>query len=143
MPISTSQDEKNEWSALLHRLDGNGKVSQLMHLSRSPIVLFGVNEDGYIEVGFDSYTPEKVNESVIYDIYNVVHAEAIKENISEVPVVFTWEHIVLDREADTNLASEETSEENKTAQQTPGFTSTMLLLSLLILVMIQKGNLQL
>lgn len=138
IPIFTSEDEKKEWSALLHRLDGNRAVSQLIYPSGIPIVLFGVNEEGYIEVGLDSYTPEKVNESVIDDIYNVIYAEAIKENISEVPVVFTWEHIILDEEADIDLASEETSEENKTEQQAPGFTSSMLVLSLLLLVEMKR-----
>jgi hypothetical protein len=138
MPIFTSEDERREWSALLHRLDGNKAVSQLVNPSMSSIVLFGVNEDGYIEVGLDSYTPEKVNEYVIEDIYNVIYMQAIAENISEVPVVFTWEHIVLDEEDDIDLLSEETSEEIKTAQQTPGFTSVMLFTSLLLLVEIRE-----
>ncbi|MDY9927448.1 hypothetical protein [Methanosarcina sp.] len=93
MPVITDSGEKMEWIDTLV----NGKRS----LPRSeympyfvefggPVTGFGPSINGYLTVGFDPSTPEKVNESVIDEIYQVIDEHFEQEGINEVPVVFEW-----------------------------------------------------
>ena len=71
-----------------------------------------------MEVGFNSATPDKVNDTLIDEIYSLIGTQCKKEGINDVPVVFKW----------TEMPTEET----------PGFTSIMLILCILVLIRIRR-----
>ncbi len=127
---------------------------QLNHILLHSVVLlnsFGVDINGYLIVGFEPSTPEKVNESVIDEIYKVIDEHFEKEGISDVPVVFVFVRITDDlapadgpdanESNDTNLSdnNKEKIVGNKTTNQMPGFTSIMVILGLLSLLIIKRS----
>lgn len=61
-----------------------------------PVNSFGADIHGYLIVGFEESTPEKVNESVIDEIYQVIDEHFKQKGISDVPVVFTFIRITDD-----------------------------------------------
>ena len=114
---------------------------------------FGTYIDGYLLVQFEGYSSEKVNESLIDEIYQVIDEQCEQEGINDVPVVFMFggyerEDLAVepaddgpdaDKADDANLSDdEEEIEDNETTNQTPGFTSIMVILGLLILVKIKR-----
>jgi len=79
MPVITDADEKIEWTDLLvkcsqqlSRLNSNTGIRPYFTEFGGPVNSFGTNINGYLIVGFEEYTPEKVNESVIDEIYQVI-----------------------------------------------------------------------
>jgi hypothetical protein len=106
--------------------------------------------NGYLIAGFEPSTPEKVNESVIDEIYKVIDEHFEKEGISDVPVVFVFVRITDDlapadgpdanESNDTNLSdNKEKIVGNKTTNQMPGFTSIMVILGLLSSLIIKRS----
>ena len=101
LPNITNDDEKVEWGnsvfkcsqSLSNPSSPNTGINPYFAEFGGPVVLFGYSGEGYIEVGLESESPEKVNESVIDEIYQVIDEHCEKEGISDVPVVFVWEHI--------------------------------------------------
>jgi hypothetical protein len=114
MPTIVSNREKLEWTDKLVECSLNLDEEMHKYFEDGPILSFGTNVDGYLKVGCDLAAPEKVNSTVIDEIYGVIDAQCKKEGINDVPVVFVW----------TEMATEET----------PGFTSVMLILCILILI---------
>src|SRR5690606_34639279 len=96
-----------------------------------PVNSFGTNINGYLIVGLEASTPEKVNESVIDEIYQVIDEHCEQEGISDVPVVFIFVHITEDEgvidgpDADKEITDEDG---NETTNQARAFTSTMVIL---------------
>lgn len=153
MPVITDESEKMEWADSLV----NGKRS----LPRSeympyfvefggPVTIFGPGINGYLSVGFDPSTPEKVNESVIDEIYQVIDEHFEQEGINDVPVVFEWVGVPVEDIAvvdgpyvnesdDSSLpGNEEEINGSETTSKMPGFTSIMLVLCLLFLFNTRK-----
>jgi hypothetical protein len=91
MPIITDEGEKRAWIDLLVQCTRNNKeIDQYFISSGGSVESFGSYIDGYLRVGLYSYTSEKVNESVINEIYKVIREQGEKEGINDVPVVFMW-----------------------------------------------------
>jgi hypothetical protein len=95
-------------------------------------------------------TPEKVNESVIDEIYQVLDEHCKQKGINDVPVVFAFISITDDLapadgpnanvSSDANLSeNEEKIVGNKTINKTPGFTSIMVILGVLSLLIIKRS----
>ncbi|WP_305064027.1 hypothetical protein [Methanococcoides sp.] len=119
MPTIIDNKEKLEWTDKLVQCSINNKeMDKYYSASGGPVLSFGTSINGYLEVGCNSATPEQINESVINEIYQVIDEQCEKEGVADVPVVFIW----------TEMATEET----------PGFASIMLILSMLLLVKIRK-----
>jgi hypothetical protein len=96
-----------------------------------------------LKVGLNSETPEKVNDSVIDEIYRTIDEAAQEEGVNNVPVVFLWSEPGQDDDAiyspsEDELENESAQKENDTAQTSPGFTSVMLILCLLIITRLTK-----
>ncbi|NPE28960.1 hypothetical protein HNV12_13545 [Methanococcoides sp. SA1] len=161
MPIIEQKSEKLAWTDLL----GHTKRRELDPFFAEfdgPVLSYGVSINGYLSVGMDLENPEKVNESVVDEIYQTIdrHFEQ-KESIDEVPVVFEWEGRAIEDVAleediivigddgnlitytkdeayydeDGNLViigNKTTQEEPETKNQLPGFTSLMLIIGLLL-----------
>lgn len=160
LPNITDDDEKVEWGNSVFRCsqslsnpsNTNTGINPYFAEFGGPVVLFGYSGEGYIEVGLDSDYPEKVNESVIDEIYQVIDEQCEKEGISDVPVVFVWEHIVetqellpedndpdLNESNDINFSgNEEEVSSNETANKMPGFTSITFILGLLSVLIIKR-----
>ncbi|MCD4822131.1 MAG: hypothetical protein K8R11_08715 [Methanococcoides sp.] len=161
MPVIKQESEKRAWTDLL----GHTKYRELDPFfaeNGGPVIGYGASINGYLSVGMDLENPEKVNESVIDEIYQTIdrHFEQ-KAGINEVPVVFEWEgRAVLDvmveediivigddgnlitytndeayYDEDGNLViigNKTTQEEPEIKNQLPGFTSLMLIIGLLL-----------
>jgi hypothetical protein len=130
MPVITEESEKRDWTELLGHSKGR-EVSPYFAEFGGPVLSYGVSINGYLSVGMNVNTPEKVNESVTDEIYQAIDGRFTQEaGIDEVPVVFFWaEPAVTDEAIDENP----TTENNSSAQITPGFTAIMLILCLWLL----------
>ncbi|AAM03768.1 hypothetical protein [Methanosarcina acetivorans] len=158
MPVIKDASEKVEWTDSLVQCSRSlaspsktdeGVMPYFVEFG-GPVSSFGTDINGYLAVGFEGYSSEKVNESVIDEIYQVIDEQCEKKDISDVPVVFEYIGYITEAEAevdepdvnesnDTNLSgNEEEITGNGTNNQTPGFTSIMLVLSLLFLVKTRK-----
>jgi hypothetical protein len=156
MPEIHREEEKREWIDLLakskHLLSShsnNTGINTYFTKFGGPVNSFGVNINGYLIVGFEPSTPEKVNESVIDEIYKVIDEHFEKEGINDVPVVFIFVRITDDlapadgpdanESNNTNLSdNKEKNVSNEETNKTPGFTSIMVILGLLSLIVIKK-----
>lgn len=144
MPVIEQESEKRRWIDLLgHSTDG--EVHPFFAEFGGPVIGYGVSMNGYRFVAMDMDSPEKVNESIIDEIYQVIDKQFKQEaGITEVPVVFRWAASpVLDEavveEEDTYFDDDETTqEENGTSNQTPGFTSILLIVGLALLARNKK-----
>ncbi|AKB15839.1 hypothetical protein MSTHC_1521 [Methanosarcina thermophila CHTI-55] len=158
MPVITGADEKVEWTDLLvkcsqplSRPNSTTGIRPYFTEFGGPVNSFGTSINGYLIVGFEASTPEKVNESVIDEIYQVIDEHCKQEGISDVPVVFAFISITDDLvapadEPDVNEAddinvsnNEEEITGNETTDQMPGFTSIMVILGLLSLLVIKRS----
>jgi hypothetical protein len=155
MPEIHQEEEKRKWLDLLINdkrslpLNSTTGIKQYSAEIGGPIISFGTNINGYLILGFEEYTPEKVNESVINEIYQVIDKHFEQEGISKVPVVFVFDHITVDEGApadgpdanksnDTNtLGNKEKIVGNKTTNQISGFTSIMVIIGLLFMLIIR------
>ena len=143
MPLITEDSKKIDWTDQLIECTRNNKEI-LVYFNDGPVESFGTYIDGYMKVGMESATPEKVNDTIIDEIYEVISEQCEKEGINDVPVVFVWDHeeaIVEEESSPTTVDSFEnksTQDENDSSQSTPGFTSTILTLCLLVLVKYRK-----
>lgn len=162
VPVITDDSEKVEWTDLLVQCsrslanpsNANTGIQTYFTSSGGPVNSFGNNINGYLKVGFEGYSSEKVNESLIDEIYQLIDEQCEKEGISDVPVVFEFVgYITLDEgfvpedeipnvneSDDTNLSgNEEEIAGNETANQTPGFTSIMVVLGLISLFIFKRS----
>ncbi len=148
MPVITDASEKVEWGETagncIHSF--RDELDRYMLENGGPVVGYGYDYRGYIFVEFDKKSPENVSESIIDEIYLIIDDHCKQEGVSEAPVVFEWGEVpTLDEEllpADempdlnesngVNLSgNEEETTVNKTANQIPGFTSTLAVLGIL------------
>jgi hypothetical protein len=82
MPTINNNSEKLEWAHQLGQSISYYEVlSKHYHEFGGPIVGVGVSINGYVEVGFNSDTPERINESYINEIYQILDEEYEKEGI--------------------------------------------------------------
>jgi hypothetical protein len=141
MPVITDATEKRDWLDLLtHCARGNKEITNYFRSSGGPLLSFGIYIDGYLKVGLNLETPEKVNDSVIDKIYQTIDEAAKEEGVSDVPVVFVWtgpvQEDILAVESpfeEGDLENESTQDKEDSTRTTSGFTSIMLILCLLII----------
>ncbi|WP_340820518.1 hypothetical protein [Methanolobus sp. WCC4] len=119
VPVIEGTSEKIVWTDKLTKVTHNAKeVDKYFSESGGPIFGFGTSINGYITVDFNVYEPEKINNSLIDEIYLIIDEKAEEEGISDVPVVFAWSEGCI--------------------EESPGFSSILLVLSLLFIVRIRK-----
>ncbi len=157
MPVIIDASEKREWTdslvqcsrTLCNPSHPDAGIGAHFVEFDGPVSSFGTSINGYLEVGFQGYSSEKVNESLIDEIYQIIEDNCELKGISEVPVVFMWGEEVIEEEeveapaldevdnADLSDEKEEAADD-ETTNQTPGFTSIMVILGLLLLVKIKR-----
>lgn len=160
--ISEEGKKRKWVDQLSNSIHMNRDLDPYFKKSGGHVIGFGLSINGYLFVEFDANTTEQVNESLINGIYQVVDIYCKQEGITDVPVIFKWgreptlnEGIVedtpspdeamitimdkngnyIDVHKDEVYPNEEGNyvlEDNKTTKQTSGFTSVMLILSLLL-----------
>lgn len=155
MPEIHQEEEKSEWVDLLTEYSRSSSrpagINPYLTTFGGPVNSFGADIHGYLIVGFDESTAEKVNDSVIDEIYQVIDEHFKKKGISDVPVVFTFIRITDDlapanesdvddetvaikdkdgnyidvskNETDINKDGNLTIKDNKTKQKTNGTTN--------------------
>ncbi|WP_135603627.1 hypothetical protein [Methanococcoides sp. NM1] len=168
MPVIKQESEKRKWTDLLGHSKGR-ELDPFFAEFGGPVIGYGVSINGYLFVGMDLENPEKVNESVIDEIYQTIDRHFEQEaGINGVPVLFEWEEPIILCEAVTTppssdeedicvidddgnvitytrdeayfdedgnlviIGNETTQEEPDTNKQTPGFTSIMFIIGLLL-----------
>ncbi|WP_440946134.1 hypothetical protein ACSAZL_18990 [Methanosarcina sp. T3] len=155
MPVITDASEKVEWEETagncIHSF--RDELDPYMLGNGGPLVAYGYDYRGYIFVEFDKNSLKSVNDSMIDEIYLIIEDHCEQEGVSEAPVVFEWGEVPIEdeellpedeipgvNESDgTSLsANEEKINGTEATNQTPGFTSIMLVLSLLFLVKTRK-----
>ena len=151
MPVIEQESEKRRWiDSLGHSTDG--EVRPFSAEFGGPVTGYGVSINGYLFVGMDRDSPEKVNESVIDEIYQAIDKHFEQEvGITGVPVVFRWEkRAVLDEaiveeestsDEDENpviVGNEKTEQDKGANNQLPGFTSILLVVGLVLLAISRK-----
>lgn len=179
MPEINREEEKSEWIDLLIKYSRSSScptgITPYLTAFGGPVNSFGADIHGYLIVGFEESTPEKVNESVIDEIYQVIDEHFEQKGISDVPVVFIFIRItedlapadgpdmdeemitIMDEDGnyidvdknetyigkDGNLSvtgDETTQKTNETINQTPGFTSLMVVLGFLSLLVFKRST---
>jgi len=151
MPVITDADEKVEWEETagdcIHSF--RDELDVYMLENGGPLVGYGYDYRGYIFVEFDKKSPESVNDSIIDEIYLIIETHCEQEGVSEAPVVFEWGEVPIvdegvvdgsdaDEASDANLSdNKEKLAGNETTNQTPGFTSVMVILGLLSLLIVK------
>lgn len=164
MPVITDADEKRKWIDLLVNCSRSlcnpdstdTGISPYFVEFGGPVMSFGTYIDGYLSVQFEGHSSEKVNESLIDEIYQIVDEHCEQKGISEVPVVFEFggyeneellpvdEMLSVDEsDDDVNLSeneeiANEESTGNETNNQTPGFTSIMVILGFLSFLIFKR-----
>jgi hypothetical protein len=147
MPEIHQEEEKWIWINSLTNgsqpIPANTELSKYFVVSGGPVNSFGADIHGYLLVGFESSTPEKVNESVIDKVYQIIDKHFEQENIKNVPVVFTFIKITNDtlliNNNDTKLkGNKEKIAGNGTTNQMSGFTYIMAILGLLAMLIVKR-----
>ncbi len=154
MPVIIDANKKEEWIDLLINCSRSrsrpASINPYLIAFNGPVNSFGADIHGYLIVGFDPSTPEKVNESVIDEIYQVLDEHCKQKGINDVPAVFAFINITDDLapadgpntnvSSDANLSNnEEKIVGNKTTNKMPGFTSIMVILGVLSLLIIKRS----
>ncbi|MCO5384162.1 MAG: hypothetical protein NHB15_20560 [Methanosarcina barkeri] len=152
MPEIHQEEEKREWIDLLTNCSRSrsrpAEINPYLTAFGGPVNSFGTDIHGYLIVGFEPSTPEKVNELVIDKIYQVIDEHFEQKGISNVPVVFIFVQITddlapadgsdADENNDNNLSdNKEEIAGNEKINQMPGFTSIMVILGLLLFLMVK------
>jgi hypothetical protein len=168
MPVITDEGEKREWLDLLGKGIHNCRyVDRYFKSSGGPTIAFGLSINGYLFVEFDIGAPGKVNESLISEIYQVIDDGCKQKGINDVPVVFMWSQgeITLDEaivapapdegmltimdengnyidvypdEVDIDEEGNYVLKDKSTAKQSPGFTLSILVMSIFLLMKSKK-----
>ena len=124
MPVITDEGEKREWLDRLGKCLGNSRdMHQYSKGLGGPMISYGIYIDGYAIVELDRDSPDKVNQSLIDEMYLIIDASCKQEGINDVPVVFRWG---------------ETPQEDNAESQIPGFTVPMLVMSIFLLTKLKK-----
>lgn len=156
MPEIHQEEERWKWinsltegSQSLSSPASTTELTQYLASFGGPVDSFGADINGYLIVGLKPSISEKVNESIIDEIYQVIDKHFETKSISNVPVVFafinTTDYLApadgsdANKSNDTNLSAyRENITGNQTNSQIPGFTSIMVVLGLLSLLIIRR-----
>jgi hypothetical protein len=161
MPVITDASEKEEWTdslvqcsrSLANPSNADTGIQTYFASSGGPVSTFGTNINGYFKVGLEGYSSEKVNESIIDEIYQVIDEQCEKEGISDVPVVFefvgylTVEDDILPEDEipnvsesdDASLSDNEEENDTKIGNQMPGFTSIIAILGFFSIMVFKRS----
>jgi len=145
-PKTLNETEKIEWLHTMYTCYWNlTGIQQYREEAGGPILTINIkSEKGYLEVGIDSRFPEKRNDSFYNEIYQLIAEQYEKESIHDVPVVFveltTLPPITEEEEISEILTDE--NNEDKVAQQAPGFTSFVLVMYLAIVTGFKRKKLK-
>ena len=154
VPIFADENEWLEWSEKVHEYRNVYELEPYFASQGGPLLSLGFKKySGYIEVGVNKETPDKVNDSSLNKIYQIIQ-EHFKEAENSIPVVFVWEFPAQTDEAlleeippteeespqtmEEFIENESAEDEEETSQTTPGFTSIVLIFCLLILCRFTK-----
>ena len=114
VPLFENEEEWSNWSDAVFEARQIDELDQYYTHNGGPILSYGFNRyKGYIRIGVDKNAPEKVTDSSINEIYQIVKEHFEEEGVSDIPVVFMWFE--------------------PPTEDSPGFTSIMLILCLLII----------
>ena len=152
VPVFADENEWLEWSEKVHEARHVG-LEPYNPPHGGPLISYGFKKySGYIEVGVNKETPDKVNDSSLNEIYQTIAEHFEEAGISDIPVVFVWdlpaqtEEALLEEIPPTEEESSSSMDtlENKNAQDeedstqtTPSFTSVMLVMCLLVLAKVK------
>ncbi|WP_135610380.1 PGF-CTERM sorting domain-containing protein [Methanococcoides sp. AM1] len=132
MPIIKEKSEKLRWTDLLgHTKDR--ELDPFFAEFGGPVVSYGVSINGYLSVGMNSDTPEKVNESVINEIYQTINKHFEQEaSMEEVPVLFEWGRSTIPTDAVCQPPIQfDENQTSKDEKSTPGFGLILMIVGII------------
>jgi hypothetical protein len=137
MPVIVEEEEKREWLDTIQECisSSGSELHPYMKEFGGPLVGFGTNYRGYLSVEFNEDLKNEINDSTIDEIYTIINTHAKEAGISDIPVVFRLGGTVVE---DIATYEPPATEGNNSTRSTPGFTSIMLLLCLLLLMKMQR-----
>lgn len=139
VPLVTSESAKRSWLNDLSNVAKGvrGKMAEYMRPNGS-VMSYGYSYQGFLSVQFPEGT--EVNESLINEIYSIFNEEAMKDNISKVPVLFQYSPEIIpggeavDTEDYENEIVDDLEKTNNEEQPNdiPGFTLLFAILAFFI-----------
>ncbi|MDY0386811.1 MAG: hypothetical protein RBT65_06705 [Methanolobus sp.] len=138
VPLVTSDSAKRSWLNDLSNVakGARGKMAEYIR-PKGSVMSYGYSYLGFLSVQFPEGT--EVNESLINEIYSIFNEEAMKNNISKVPVLFQYSPEIIPGEAlDTEdyeneiVDDVENTNNEKQSKDIPGFTLLFTMLAFLI-----------
>lgn len=114
LPNITEDDKKKEWYDNLYSSAPVSKVQNYANENGVALTGFGYHMDGYLEVGFVN----EVDEETVSEMYEIIETHYEQVGIYDVPVVFIIE--------------------GEVKEETPGFTTLLLVLGFLLAVKFRK-----
>ncbi|SFM90122.1 hypothetical protein [Methanolobus profundi] len=119
VPVFEDEKEWMKWSDAVFEARHINELDQYYASQGGPLLSYGFKKySGYIEVGVNKNTPEKITDSSIDEVYQIIAEHYEKEGISDIPVVFMLYY--------------------PPTEESTGFTSVMLILCILILIRIRR-----
>ncbi|SFM78419.1 hypothetical protein [Methanolobus profundi] len=147
VPTFSDENERLQWTDDVFEAGSIKELSPYFTSQKGPLLISYSFQryGGYVKVGVNKDTPERVNDSSINEIYQIVYNHYEEVGITDIPVVFVWEEVPqIDEmaigEPPIEYHSEDTnvSDNEESSQTTPGFTSVMLVMCILILARFRK-----
>jgi hypothetical protein len=141
VPLITSDSGKRNWLNYLSTVKAGIREEMTAGYMRpnGSVMSYGYNYQGYLSVQFPEGT--EVNESLINEIYSIFDQEAMKDNISDVPVLFEYSPEITVGESFSTVDYEiddepeiinESVNNTEPSHDIPGFTFFISLLAFLI-----------
>jgi len=119
VPTFENEDEWMKWSDDVFEARRIKELDQFYASQGGLLLSYGFKRySGYIEVGVNNNTPDKITDSSIDEVYQIIAEHYEKEGISDIPVVFILH--------------------DPPTEESPSFTSFMLVLCMLVLIRIRR-----
>ncbi|MGM0771010.1 MAG: hypothetical protein ACQESU_05320 [Halobacteriota archaeon] len=147
LPLLTTDEQRSDFGNDLMDILHDVRLEMEPYMDNGQVVEYGVTFGPSVEVGMNKNEIDNV-QMLCYEVYGIFDEEAKKTGINEIPVTFIETGKIIDTveiveendvvgpglsESDLAIIDNETTqEEPDTNKQTPGFTSIMLIIGLLL-----------
>ncbi|PKM79163.1 MAG: hypothetical protein CVU88_07205, partial [Firmicutes bacterium HGW-Firmicutes-13] len=95
IPEFTNLEQRMKWLDTLIRISNDINLDKSLFYPEGPVISYGVNYKGYLRVCIlEGLTVENV---LLNDIYSNVNRQGLREGVKEVPLVFSFEGLIKER----------------------------------------------
>jgi hypothetical protein len=101
-PEISDTNEKGEWSDSIYQARHTSELEEYFVSNGGVIVSYGYVDEGYIEVELDKEVSEKISNSTIDELYQIIDEHHKQEGVDDVLVVFVWGEVPIEDEGEEN-----------------------------------------